>query len=74
MEAGLPIGPLHSSGLLRAALTRAYTLGAPRTTGILAAGATVIVLLLTIRRDTRADNLASRAEVRADLADLRMDV
>ena len=42
----------------------------PELIGILAVGATVIGLLLTFRRDARAD----LAEVRADLADLRKDV
>lgn len=41
---------------------------------LLAVGATAIGLLLTIRRDTRADNQALRAEVRSDLADLQTDV
>ena len=46
----------------------------PELIGILAVGATVIGLLLTFRRDMRADSQALRAEVRADLAALRKDV
>ena len=42
----------------------------PELIGILAVGATVIALMLTFRRDARAD----LAEVRSDLADLRNDV
>ena len=42
----------------------------PELIGILAVGATVIGLMLTFRRDARAD----LAEVRSDLADLRNDV
>lgn len=42
----------------------------PELIGILAVGATVIGLMLTFRREARAD----LAEVRADLADLRKDV
>ena len=42
----------------------------PELIGILAVGATVIGLMLTFRRDARAD----LAEVRSDLADLRKDV
>ena len=42
----------------------------PELIGILAVGATVIGLMLTFRRDARAD----LAEVRSDLAELRKDV
>ena len=42
----------------------------PGLIGILAVGAAVIGLMLTFRRDARAD----LAEVRSDLADLRNDV
>ena len=42
----------------------------PELIAILAVGATVIGLMLTFRRDARAD----LAEVRSDLADLRNDV
>ena len=46
----------------------------PELIGILAVGVTVVGLLLTFRHDMRADSQALRAEVRADLADLRKDV
>jgi len=42
----------------------------PELIGILAVGATLIGLLITFRRDARAD----MAEVRSDLADLRTNV
>ena len=42
----------------------------PELIGILAVGATLIGLLVTFRRDARAD----MAEVRSHLADLRKDV
>ena len=42
----------------------------PELIGILAVGATVIGLLVTFRRDARAE----MAEVRSDLANLRKDV
>jgi len=42
----------------------------PELIGILAVGATLIGLLVTFRRDARAD----MAEVRSDLADLRKNV
>ena len=42
----------------------------PELIGILAVGATLIGLLITFRRDARAD----MAEVRSDLADLRKNV
>ena len=41
--------------------------------GILAVGATVIGLLLTFRRDARADNQALRAEFRSDNQALRAE-
>ena len=43
----------------------------PELIGILAVGATVIGLLLTFRREARADNQALRAEFRADNQRLR---
>ncbi len=46
----------------------------PELIGILAVGATIIGLLLTFWRDARADIQKLRAEVRAELADLRKDV
>ena len=46
----------------------------PELIGILAVGATVIALMLTFRREARADNHALRAEFHAALADLRKDV
>ena len=46
----------------------------PELIGILAVGATVIGLMLTFRREARADNHALRAEFHAALADLRKDV
>ena len=57
----------------------------PELIGILAVGATLIGLLVTFRRDARAENQALRAEFRADnqrlraelnagLADVRKDV
>ncbi len=42
--------------------------------GILAVGATVIGLLITFRRDARADTQALRAEFRADIQRLRAEV
>ena len=46
----------------------------PELIAILAVGATLIGLLLTFRRESRAENKALRAEFRADLADLRNDM
>ena len=46
----------------------------PELIGILAVGATVIGLLLTLRRDSRADSNALRAEFRADNQRLRAEV
>ena len=46
----------------------------PELIGILAVGATVIGLLLTFRRDARADSQELRAEVRADLAGVRAEL
>ena len=46
----------------------------PELIGILAVGATVIGLLLTFRREARADNQALRAEFRADNQRLRGEV
>ena len=46
----------------------------PELIGILAVGATVVGLLLTFRRDARADSQALRAEVRADNQRLRAEV
>lgn len=45
----------------------------PELIGILAVGASVIGLMLTFRREARADNQALRAEFRADLAEVRAD-
>ncbi len=45
----------------------------PELIGILAVGATVIGLLVTFRRDARADNQALRAEFRADNQRLRAE-
>ena len=46
----------------------------PELIGILAVGVTVIGLLITFRRDARADNQALRAEFRADNQRLREEV
>lgn len=46
----------------------------PELIGILPVGATVIGLMLTFRREARADNQALRAEFHAALADLRNDM
>ena len=46
----------------------------PELIGILAVGATVIGLLLTFKRDARADNQALRAEFRADSQRLRAEL
>ncbi len=46
----------------------------PELIGILAVGATVIGLMLTFRREARADNLALRAEFRADMQTFREEV
>ncbi len=46
----------------------------PELIGILAVGATVIGLLLTFKRDARADNQALRAEFRADNQRLRAEL
>ena len=46
----------------------------PELIGILAVGATLIGLLISFRRDTRADNQALRAEFRADNQALRVEV
>ncbi len=46
----------------------------PELIGILAVGATLIGLLLTFRREARADSQALRAEFRADLADVRTNL
>jgi len=46
----------------------------PELIGILAVGATLIGLLLTFRREARADSQALRAEFRADLADLQTNL
>ncbi len=46
----------------------------PELIATLAVDATEIGLMLTIRRDTHADNQALRAEIWADLADLLTDV
>ena len=45
----------------------------PELIGILAVGATVIGLLITFRRDARADTQALRAEFRADNQRLRAE-
>jgi len=46
----------------------------PELIGILAVGATVIGLMLTFRREARADNLALRAAFRADMQTFREEV
>ena len=46
----------------------------PELIGILAVGATIIGLLLTFRRDARADNQRQRAEARADMASFRTEM
>ncbi len=46
----------------------------PELVGILAVGATLIGLLVTFRRDARADNQALRAEFRADNQRLRTEL
>ena len=46
----------------------------PELIGILAVGATVIGLLLTLRRDARADSNALRAEFRADMESFRTEI
>lgn len=46
----------------------------PELIAILALGITLIGLLITFRRDARADNQALRAEVRADNQALRAEV
>ena len=46
----------------------------PELVAILALGITLIGLLITFRRDARADNQALRAEIRADLADVRTNL
>ena len=46
----------------------------PEVIGILAVGATVIGLMLTFRREARADSQNLRAEVRADMQELREEV
>ena len=46
----------------------------PELIGILAVGATIIGLLLTFRRDARADMATLRTEMRADMQDLRTEV
>ena len=46
----------------------------PELIGILAVGATIIGLLLTLRRDARADNQRQRAEARADMASFRTEM
>ena len=46
----------------------------PELIGILAVGATVIGLLVTYRRDARAETQALRAEFRADIQRLRAEV
>jgi len=43
----------------------------PELIGILAVGATLIGLLVTFRRDARADMTSFRAEMRADMQNLR---
>ena len=45
----------------------------PELIGILAVGATLIGLLISFRRDTRADNQALRAEFRAEIQNLRVE-
>ena len=46
----------------------------PELVAILALGITLIGLLISFRRDTRADNQALRAEIRADLADVQTNL
>ena len=46
----------------------------PELVAVLALGITLIGLLITFRRDARADNQALRAEVRADNQRLRLDI
>ena len=46
----------------------------PELIGILAVGATLIGLLITFRRDARADNQRLRAEARADMASFRSEM
>ncbi len=46
----------------------------PELIGILAVGATIIGLLVTFRRDARADMQDLRTEVRGEIAALRKDV
>ena len=46
----------------------------PELIGILAVGATIIGLLVTFRRDARADNQRLRAEARADMASFRTEM
>ena len=46
----------------------------PELIGILAVGATIIGLLVTIPRDARTDSNALRAEVRADMESLRTEI
>ena len=46
----------------------------PELIGILAVGATMVGLLLTLRRDARADNQNLRAQVRGDVSAIRKDV
>ena len=45
----------------------------PELIAILALGLTLIGLLLTLRRDARADNQALRVELRAEIQDLRAE-
>ena len=45
----------------------------PELIAILALGLTLIGLLLTLRRDARADNQALRAELRAEIQNLRAE-
>ena len=46
----------------------------PELIAILAVGATIIGLLLTFRRDARADSQRQRAEARADMASFRTEM
>ena len=46
----------------------------PEVIGILAVGATVIGLMLTFRREARADSQALRSEFRADMQTFREEV
>ncbi len=46
----------------------------PELIGILAVGATMIGLMLTFRRDARADSNVLRAELRADMDSFRSEV